>query len=91
MLPPSEVRLKCVAKFLHNKQDELDDINTLAEIVFGKSTNISVEDGAKKLKVIIGYYQDILEASNSSEVKYDGKKDLVFSLHCFFIEVSSKI
>ena len=73
VLPPSEVRLKCVAKFLHDKRDELEDIDSLANIVFGKSTNISVEAGAKKLKTVIEYYKDILKASNSSVYEFEGE------------------
>ena len=73
VLPPSEVRLRCVAKFLAEKQDQVDDIDALAAIVFGKATNITVSEGKRKLKIVIDYYKDILHALGSAPVRYDGK------------------
>ena len=72
VLPPSEVRLRCVAKFLRENVNELDDVDTLATRVFGKATNITVEEGKVKLKTVIEYFKDILRASRSAPCKIEG-------------------
>ncbi|XP_057297054.1 constitutive coactivator of PPAR-gamma-like protein 1 [Hydractinia symbiolongicarpus] len=66
VLPPSEVRLKCVAKFLHSISVDDRDVDNLAKLVFSESKNITINKGAEKLKKIIDFYKDNLDASLSS-------------------------
>jgi len=71
VLPPSEVRLRCVAKFLRENVNELDDVDTLATRVFGKATNITVDEGKVKLKTVVEYFKDVLRASRSAPCKIE--------------------
>ena len=72
MLPQSEVRLECVAKFIVTNREEIKDIKKLAQLVFGKSSSLSVEEGIEKLEKIIGYYSDFLQASKSAVCEEKG-------------------
>ena len=67
LLPPGEVRLKNIIKFLQANAENLKDIDALGRIVFAKSS-ISVEEGSSRLKKIILFYQDCLDASLSTSL-----------------------
>eukprot|EP00111_Clytia_hemisphaerica_P004236 TCONS_00012098-protein len=69
VLPPSELRLKCVIKFIQDNRERITDIKWLSEQVFEKSTKLSVEEGEQRLKDIIEFYKDILLASKASRIK----------------------
>lgn len=50
----------------------LEDTNKLAEIVFARSTTVTVEDGKIKLDKIIAYYTEKLKATASAASKQKG-------------------
>lgn len=62
------MRLKCVAKFIDEKRDEIKDTEVLAKMVFKNSTKITVEEGKAKLEEILSYYKDALKAAHAKMI-----------------------
>ena len=82
VLPPTETRIRCIAKFIASHKEEIENTTKLAEQVFSKHPSISVEEGAKKLQKAIDYYKDCLTATKSAVCKKKGI-DSEFKLSIF--------
>ena len=76
VLPPSELRLKCVIKFIKENRDKMKDIKWLTNFLFENSSKISMGEGESKLKEVLCYYEDVLLVSKASRIipESSGKK-----------------
>ena len=90
VLPPSDTRIRCIAKFITTHKDAIKDPTKLAELVFSKHPSISLEDGTKKVQQALEYYKDCLSATQSALCKDRGKyfsnNIVIFCITTFFLE-----
>lgn len=75
VLPPSDLRIKCVANFVSEKRDEIKDLKWLSKLIFENSSKLNVEEGVQRLKGLIDYYKDILNASKASKVPVEEENE----------------
>ena len=50
----------------------MQDIKWLSKFLFEKSSKMTVEEGEAKLKDVLSYYEDILQASKATRVDNSG-------------------
>ena len=93
VLPPSDTRIRCIAKFITTHKDVIDDPTKLAKLVFSKHPSISVEDGTKKIQQALEYYKDCFSATQSALCKdrgtYFSNNTVIFYITTFSLERKS--